>query len=32
MIYERGLLIISANFNGCIGQELNETCNFPDLV
>ena len=30
--YTRDLLIISANFNGCIGQELNEACKFPDLV
>ena len=30
--YTRDLLIISANLNGCIGHELNEACNFPDLV
>ena len=30
--YTRDLLIISANFNSFIGQELNEACNFPDLV
>ena len=30
--YTYGLLIISANFNGYIGHELNEACNFPDLV
>ena len=30
--YTRDLLIISANFNSFIGQELNEACKFPDLV
>jgi len=30
--YTRDLLIISAHFNGCIGHELNEAYNFPDLV
>ena len=30
--YTYDLLIISAHFNGCIDQELNETCNFSDLV
>lgn len=30
--YTRDLLVISENFNGCIDQELNEACNFPDLV
>lgn len=30
--YTYDLLIISANFNGYIGHELNKTCNFPDLV
>lgn len=30
--YTCDLLIISAHFNGCIGHELNEACNFSDLV
>ena len=30
--YTHDLLIISAHFYGCIGHELNEACNFPDLV
>ena len=30
--YTYDLLIISENFNGYIGQELNEACNFSDLV
>ena len=30
--YTHDLLIISAHFNGCIGHELSEACNFSDLV
>ena len=30
--YTYDLLIISAHFNGCIGHELSEACNFSDLV
>ncbi len=30
--YTRDLLIISANFNSFIGQELNEACKFTNLV
>lgn len=30
--YMCDLLIIFLYFNGCIGYELNEVCNFLDLV